>query len=384
MIKVSLRPNLIYPFYLIMWTFLRKIVSIIISKVFKFKGSIIYTFLMFFGEISGGLFFYLNQKSYFKKKFSIKITSKFEHSFITNNALIKRIDSNIKILFLFVMTPFFDFFEFLVSTYEIGKIPKISGTLQIRLGGFLIIISSLVGYFTLKFPIFKHHIFSLIVMGISLLILIISEFLFQTFDLILTVKNLFLSILFSILCHLSMAFNNSIEKYIIHVNSISPYKLLFIQGIIGLIFIIIYSFFEDAISDLKKMYNNNSAGMFTLFLFLLLLYTIFGMLKNVYRMTTVMLFSPMNKHLAVIFINPIYIIYYFAAGGDFSNNNGKNYGYFFLNLILLIICDICGMIYNEFLVIYCCGLEYNTYDSVAIRASTLDELDTITDEEDDI
>ena len=101
-------------------------------------------------------------------------------------------------------------------------------------------------------------------------------------------------------------------------------------------------------------------------------------------MTTVMLFSPMNKHLADIFINPIYIIYYFAAGGDFSNNNGKNYGYFFLNLILLIICDICGMIYNEFLVIYCCGLEYNTYDSVAIRASTLDELDTITDEEDDI
>ena len=69
----------------------------------------IYTFLMFFGEISGGLFFYLNQKSYFKKKFSIKITSKFEHSFITNNALIKRIDSNIKILFLFVMTPLFDF-----------------------------------------------------------------------------------------------------------------------------------------------------------------------------------------------------------------------------------------------------------------------------------
>ena len=310
MIKVSLRPNLIYPFYLIMWTFLRKIVSIIISKVFKFKGSIIYTFLMFFGEISGGLFFYLNQKSYFKKKFSVKITSKFDHSFITNNALIKRIDSNIKILFLFVMTPFFDFFEFLVSTYEIGKIPKISGTLQIRLGGFLIIISSLVGYFTLKFPIFKHHIFSLIVMGISLLILIISEFLFQTFDLILSVKNLFLSILFSILCHLSMAFNNSIEKYIIHVNSISPYKLLFIQGIIGLIFIIIYSFFEDAISDLKKMYNNNSAGMFTLFLFLLLLYTIFGMLKNVYRMTTVMLFSPMNKHLTDIFINPIYIYSY--------------------------------------------------------------------------
>lgn len=189
MIKVSLRPNLIYPFYLIMWTFLRKIVSIIISKVFKFKGSIIYTFLMFFGEISGGLFFYLDQKSYFKKKFSVKITSKFDHSFITNNALIKIIDSNIKILFLFVMTAFFDFFEFLVSTYEIGKIPKISGTLQIRLGGFLIIISSLVGYFTLKFPIFKHHIFSLIVMGISLLILIISEFLFQTFDLILKSKK---------------------------------------------------------------------------------------------------------------------------------------------------------------------------------------------------
>ena len=52
-----------------------------------------------------------------------------------------------------------------------------------------------------------------------------------------------------------------------------------------------------------------------------------------------MLFSPMNKHLADIIINPLYIIFYFSIGDDFINNNKRNYFYFFLNLVLLIVVD---------------------------------------------
>ncbi len=385
MIKISLRPNLIYPLYLIISTFLRQIVSIIISKVYNFKSSVIYTFLMFIGEIIGGVFFYLKEKRYFKKKNNIWPKESKQIDFlITNKAEMKISDSYIKKIFLIIMTAFFDFFQFLLSTYHIRKIPKISSTLRLRLGGILIVISSLMYRFTLQKPILKHQIFSVIIISICILILIISEFLFQKFDIILTIKNLFLAVLFSIIGHCSVALNNTIEKYIIDIDLISPYRVLFMQGIIGFIFIIIYSNFEDSFSELKIIFNHNSAGMLTLFIFLLLFYTIFGMFKNIYRMTTIMWFSPMNKHLADIIINPIYIIYYFSVGEDFVNNKKeKNYFYFFLNLILLVIFDICGLIFNEFLVINCCGLEYNTYNSIVVRAKIMEEMERITAYEDD-
>ena len=385
MIKISKRPNLIYPLYLILCTFLRKIISIILSKLYKFKNSVIYTFLMFIGEIIGGVFFYLYQKGYFEKKIKISMPkgSKLNNYLITNQAVMTTPDSNIKKIFLIILTAFFDFSEFLLSTHYINKIPKISGTLQIRLGGFLIVISSLICRFTLKIKIFKHQIVSVSIIGICLLILIISEFLFQTFDMILNIKNLFFAILFSILSHFFIAFNNTIEKYMIDINFFNPFKFLFMQGVIGLIFITIFSIFEEPISELKNIYIGNSTGMFTLFIFLLLFYTIFGMFKNIYRMVTIMFFSPMNKHLSDIIINPIYIIYYFAVGEDFVNNKGKNYFYFFLNLILLILFDFFGLIYNEFLIINCCGLDYNTYNSISFRAYELEEMEKINESEDD-
>ena len=197
------------------------------------------------------------------------------------------------------------------------------------------------------------------------------------------IKNLFFAILFSILSHFFIAFNNTIEKYMIDINFFNPFKFLFMQGVIGLIFITIFSIFEEPISELKNIYIGNSTGMFTLFIFLLLFYTIFGMFKNIYRMVTIMFFSPMNKHLSDIIINPIYIIYYFAVGEDFVNNKGKNYFYFFLNLILLILFDFFGLIYNEFLIINCCGLDYNTYNSISFRAYELEEMEKINESEDD-
>ena len=281
MIKVSLRPNLIYPFYLIIWTVLRKIVSILMSKIFKFKGSVIYTHLMFLGEMIGGFIFYKYQTGIGNKKRQTKIAkqSKYIERFL--NPKIKRADGIPKIAFLIVITSFFDFLEFILSTYYISKIKKKSETLQIRLGGILILISSLICWVSLKFSIFRHQIVSLSIIGLSLLILIISEFLFQEYDIIITAKHLFYAILFSILGHLSIAFNNTIEKYLIDFNFLHPFLVLTVQGIIGFCFTFICIIFEDPIPEIKNIYNNNSPGMFTLFIFLLLFYTIFGALKNI-------------------------------------------------------------------------------------------------------
>ena len=386
MIKISLRPNLVYPIYLIISTFLRKIVTILISKLFSFKGSVIYTFLMFLGELIAGFLFYRYQTKFIEEKTkqnvlnSNKLSSKI--SFIQKESKMMRPDNVIKYIFLIFMTGSFDFFEFILSTYYISKFHKISGTLQTRLGGILMVFSSLLYWYLFKFPKFKHQILSIIILGLSIIILIISEFLFQTYDMILTVKNLALVIFFSILSHMCVAFNNTIEKYLIDYNFLNPFLLLTFQGIIGIVFTIICGIFENPFPVLKNAYNDNSSGMFILLLFMLLLYTLFGALKNVYRMYTIMLFTPMNKHLADILVNPIYIIYYFSIGDDFKLDGESNYYYFFLNLFLLIIFDICELIFNEFLILLCCGLEFNTYSSITSRASINEEMNQETDEQD--
>ena len=386
MIKISLRPNLVYPIYLIISTFLRKIVTILISKFFSFKGSVIYTFLMFLGELIAGFLFYRYQTKFIEEKTkqnvlnSNKLSSKI--SFIQKESKMMRPDNVIKYIFLIFMTGSFDFFEFILSTYYISKFHKISGTLQTRLGGILMVFSSLLYWYLFKFPKFKHQILSIIILGLSIIILIISEFLFQTYDMILTVKNLALVIFFAILSHMCVAFNNTIEKYLIDYNFLNPFLLLTFQGIIGIVFTIICGIFENPFPALKNVYDDNSSGMFVLLLFMLLLYTLFGALKNVYRMYTIMLFTPMNKHLADILVNPIYIIYYFSIGDDFKLDGESNYYYFFLNLFLLIIFDICELIFNEFLILLCCGLEFNTYSSITSRASINEEMNQETDEQD--
>ena len=331
---------------------------------------------MFLGEIIGGFILYLYQIGFCKKKFKIcESCTKQKLPFLTRQAKMKRIDSITKIVFLIFISTFFDFFEFILSTYYITKIQKISESLHIRLGAFLIVASSLICRFSLKLSIFKHQIFSLSITGICLLILIISEFLFQKFDIFLTISNLIIAIIFSILSHLSIAFNNTIEKYLIDFNFLHPFLVLIFQGIIGILLTIISFIFDNPIPSLVDIYNYNSIGMFILFIFLLLFYTFFGYLKNIYRMYTIMLFSPMNKHLVDILINPIYIICYFSIGKDFIDNGKRNYLYFFLNLFLLIIFDFCGLIYNEFLVLSCFGLEYNTYYSIIDRANKVYYLD---------
>ena len=382
MLKISLRPNLKYPINLIIWNFLRKIISILISGLFHFNASVIYTFLMFLGELIGGYLVYRYQRAFIKNSNKKAKKIKLVHfSIVIEENKMARADGLIKISFLVIMTAFFDFFEFILSTYYIDKIHKISGSLQLRLGGVLILASSLLYWHLLKFQIYKHHIFSLIIFSICIIILIISEYFFQEFDGIINIKDLSFAILLSIFSYLSIAFEDNIEKYLIEFYFLNPFLILCLQGLIGLIFTIICATIENPLKDFIIVFENNSTGMIVLFILLLIFYFLFGALKNIYRMTTIMLFNPMNKNLADIIINPLYIIYYFISGADFMKIGEKNYAYFLVNFVLLIIFDICGLIFNEFLILFWCGLNHNTYKSITFRAAKIEEMNILQEED---
>jgi len=82
------------------------------------------------------------------------------------------------------------------------------------------------------------------------------------------------------------------------------------------------------------------------------------------------------------------MIYDFASGFDYLSNGKSNYAYFILNLILSIIISFFGCVYNEFLILFCFGLERDTYNQISQRSFTEQELNTLNNvmdqDEDDI
>ena len=61
MIKLSFRKNLIYLLMCIISYLLRRTLSIVIAEIFGLDNSLIFCFLMFLGEIVGGLVIYFKQ-----------------------------------------------------------------------------------------------------------------------------------------------------------------------------------------------------------------------------------------------------------------------------------------------------------------------------------
>ena len=121
---------------------------------------------------------------------------------------------------------------------------------------------------------------------------------------------------------------------------------------------------------------------------LLILYFILSALKNIYRVATIKLYSPMTRALAESILDPLIIIY-----SSIIDSHKKIWFFWFyhgINIFLSIIMTFCSCVYNEFIVLYCCGLEYNTYHEVSKRCFSkeenlflLEENSSSSDEEED-
>ena len=72
----------------------------------------------------------------------------------------------------------------------------------------------------------------------------------------------------------------------------------------------------------------------------------------------------MARSLTDYLLNPFFNIYFFIHGDDFQNN----YLYFFLIELICILADFFCFVYNEFIIVSWCGLEYDTKDGIIKRA----------------
>ena len=379
-IKFSLRGNSIYPFQLLIWSLLRDVETTLISIFFNLDYLLIYTPLMFFGEFLAGLIFYLYQKQFFSKNKTDVVNQLLLEKFTKSEEKFVK-DSKSKIIFLLISSALFDFVQFVILLHT-SKFINISGSIEQRLRGIYTINYALFYYYILRLPILRHQKFSLIVIGICIIIVIITEFIFQEFNVFLSFGEFFLSLAFIFIAIFFSTLLESNEKYLFEYDKLNPFFVLMIEGIFGFIFTSIYCIFQNPFEDIIVFKKNNPIYKLIILIFCLILYIILSGGKNSFRVITTKIYNPMTSTFMEYILNPFYLIYYFASEIDFISNGKKNFGYFFINLIISLIVSFCGGIFNEFIVLICYGLESETYLQVRKRAKSENDLIELINKED--
>ena len=209
--KFALRNNLKYPLELLIFSFLRDLDNILIDYFFNFD-SLIYMSLMFLGEFFFGLIIYLYQTHFLNKNKGLKVNT-YKSIILIRNKENLAIDSKTKIIFLVFIAGFFDFVQFMMSLYT-PQFLYISGSLISRLAGFLTVFNALFYYYVLKLPIFKHQYISLIIIGICLILVIITEFIFQEINIFLSYGQFSMVFLLNFLLQFCNSMLDSVEKYL--------------------------------------------------------------------------------------------------------------------------------------------------------------------------
>ena len=383
MIKIALRRNLIYPFLLLVWKVVRDAESYLILKLFNFNNSLIYTPIMFLGEFFAGLILFKYEKKFASKRKEKKNNIAYPVQCAKKNLNLNPVDGKTKIHFLIFAAAFSDFTQFMIRNRIISKFMKISSTLQNRLGANITFIGALFYVYAFKIKIYKHHIFTFIVISACLVLVIIFEYVFQEINIFLSYTEFTIVLLIILVNNLFENLLDTLEKYLFEYDFCEPLKVLMFEGIYGFLLSFSLLYFPEFTTDLIRIYNDNSVGYFILFIFLLVVYFILCGGKNAYRVITTKLYSPMTRVFTDYFLNPFYLIYYFAADNDFKTDSVIKTGFYFgINLIISIANSFVGLVFNEFLVLFMCGLERDTHDQVSRRAETKYEI-TLNEKHDD-
>ena len=367
MIKIGIRNNLLYPSIFSITVVFIKIIMIVLREMFKkdFNCGFLLGFLKFIFEfIIGGLFSLV-----FSTNSKIKeITKEKGIKLIQNNNIINRPDGEKKILFLMILATFFEFIGTHDRRYVIRKFAsKETQLMNVRLRSFEIITSSLLCYFLIKIRIYKHQIVALIIIVLSLTFGLILEFIY------IDKEYVFKGLLVLFASTLTNSLRDIIEKYLLDVDYFDVFKLTAFEGLVDALICLPFYSFKSLRNEVYNLFHFKSNKSFCIIVYILI-YAILCGFNSIYRKHTLIQYSPNTRAFAEAIWDPGFIIY-----TNFIRRPGK-FTHSIIILILSIIIDFCTCIYNELLVLYCCGMEYETYLEVYKRGIISNDETDITEE----
>ena len=113
---------------------------------------------------------------------------------------------------------------------------------------------------------------------------------------------------------------------------------------------------------------------------LIIIYIIISGFRNAYRVTTNKFYSPMSRALFESTLDPFLFIYNFFTLKTYEENRIK-WVYFSLVLFSLLVIAFFSLVYNDFLILNCCRLDFNTYSGINSRLGDddIERKDTIID-----
>jgi len=374
-IGIGIRHNLLYPSTYLCFIFLSRAIRIILEEVVGYNAKFILAILMILpNSIFSYIFLYFLDR---KKETKIKNKSLMRYSLIQNEKRsINMLDDLRKILLLIIICSYFNFIDS-ISREFLGLLDN---RFKIRIRIIEILIASIFCHFTINIKIYKHHKFSLIIISIFLIINMLFELFICITDDKFKIEDFLIFLGISFVNGICRVFADTIEKYLFEYNYLNPFKLLKFEGIFEIVFILIMSFFKG-LNEFKELSKLNDKIIYAIIL--LSLHFIFSGFKNIYKIHTIKLYSPMTRALADAFIDPFIIIYEFIVNKS-SQGNLLDYLYVCVNIICSIITIFFSLVYNEFLIIYSCGLELEAHKEILKRAIiNMPELELIEDDYDD-
>ena len=101
--------------------------------------------------------------------------------------------------------------------------------------------------------------------------------------------------------------------------------------------------------------------------FLLSLFFIVSGFSNIYKILTIKLYTPVTRTLADSALDFLFFLYYSMIEKEIKYKQ-LNTRYFYISFILQIIIVFFNLVYNEFIVLYFCGLEKETHLEIMKRA----------------
>jgi hypothetical protein len=355
MIKFGWRYSLLSPSLFIITLGTRSIVTHFIKKLYEKSFSFINLFFIYAVQfiMCAILSWHNNRKN------KSKIKSQFLGIALNEDTKkLDRPDSNLKIIILLIFSAFFECIGALIRKLASDSVLNFD-YYYASYRSSEIIIASVLCYFALNTKIYRHHLFSLIIMLIYLIIAIIYE----VYLIFLNGKN-YRYLLITLFSGMIRVFLDATEKYLFNTDFIDLYKMMFFEGIINTLNSAICFCFDSPkieLSNFILFYDENKLK-FVGVIFLLIVYSIVTGFKNIYRRETIKEFSPMTRILAQSILDPVYIIYELIQdkkkGKEIDTNN-------IFILVFSIIMIFCSCIYNEIFVLYFCGLERDTHLAVA-------------------
>ena len=372
MLKFGFRNKHFYPIMLFIFIFLRKLIKIIL-EIHPYNKNIdfIIPFLIFSSQ---SLIGYLIHLYYHKKNMVIEKTNSNSFfpdqirtiSLITYKSHTSKSFKKKKVL-LIIFASFFNFTGCIIRSNDVvnfGIKEDNNYLLEERVRSIQIIISSLLCYYIIRLNIYEHQKLSLIIISFFLFVLIIIELVIASniFDKILALLITSTSCLFR-------AFLDVTEKYLLDFVFVDIIKILISEGLIGVFFYIFYFISNKAyLIQAKNILNQLSEidWSFASFFLLIILYIIISGFINAYRVMTNKYYSPLSRALFESTFDPLLFLYNSLTFEKKDEYKGF-WIYFSLVIFCLTIIAFFSLVYNDFIILYCCGLQYNTYGEITHR-----------------